>query len=168
MANIEDLPGATIETGNKVFDPYGFAQTTPYGSENFEWMRYAEIKHGRICMAATVGWLLTEAGVHFPGYLSTSQNLKFSDLGTSGMDAWALVPDAGKMQIIAAIGVVELLAETRKPHYMKAGLPTFEGKTAKKRIAELKNGRAAMIGVASFYAASYIPGSVPLLPPTWH
>ena len=43
MKTLRDLPGATIETGNKVFDPYGFAQTTPYGSENFEWMRYAEV-----------------------------------------------------------------------------------------------------------------------------
>ena len=45
---------------------------------------------------------------------------------------------------------------------------TFEGPKAKSRIAELKNGRAAMIGVASFYYAGLIPGSVPAIPAAWH
>ena len=35
---------------------------------------------------------------------------------------------------------------------------------ARKRTAELKNGRLAMIGVASFVSAHFIPDSVPLLP----
>jgi len=34
---------------------------------------------------------------------------------------------------------------------------------AEKRVSELKNGRLAMIGIASVVAASAIPGSVPLL-----
>jgi len=34
---------------------------------------------------------------------------------------------------------------------------------AEKRVSELKNGRLAMIGIASVLAASAIPGSVPLL-----
>lgn len=35
------------------------------------------------------------------------------------------------------------------------------------RMAELKNGRLAMIAVASFYFGSTLPGSVPALPTTW-
>ena len=31
------------------------------------WMREAELKHGRICMLAVVGWLTVDAGIHFPG-----------------------------------------------------------------------------------------------------
>lgn len=164
-ANIKDLPGAAQETQGQVFDPLNLADLCPYGSENFEWMRTAEIKHGRICMAASVGWLLTEAGVHFPGYLSKSEGVTFESLGTSGMGAWALVPEAGKYQIFATIAALELINESRKPHYMKAGMPTFEKKG---RLAELKNGRLAMIAVASFYAGTVLPGSVPLLPASWH
>ena len=51
---------------------------------------------------------------------------------------------------------------------MRAGMPQFEGKGARGRISELKNGRLAMIAVASYYAGIVVPGSVPLLPGTWH
>ena len=44
----------------------------------------------------------------------------------------------------------------------------LEGKGARGRISELKNGRLAMIAVASFVAGCKIPGSVPLLPASWH
>ena len=43
MANIEDLPGATIEVGNKVFDPLGLSSLAVYGGKEFQWMRTAEV-----------------------------------------------------------------------------------------------------------------------------
>ena len=44
MANIEDLPGATIEVGNKVFDPLGLSSLAVYGGKEFQWMRTAEVR----------------------------------------------------------------------------------------------------------------------------
>jgi len=38
-----------------------------------------------------------------------------------------------------------------------------EEKVARHKIAELKNGRAAMIGMASMFAYESIPGSVPIM-----
>jgi len=166
MANIEDLPGATIEVGNKVFDPLNLSDMCPYGSMEFEWMRTAEIKHGRVCMAAAVGWIVSEMGIHFPGKISLHPPMDFADLGV-GYAAWENLPAAGKAQIFAVAGLIEIANELEKPHYLKAGMIKFEGPKAKSRIAELKNGRAAMIGVASFYYAGLIPGSVPLIPSTW-
>jgi len=164
MVSIQDLPGATEEVGGKVWDPLGLSDMCPYGSMEFEWMRTAEIKHGRVCMAAFVGWLVSELGITFPGNLAT--DLKFADVGV-GLSAWENVPMLGKAQIFLVAGLIETANECKKPHYLNAGMIKFEGPRAKSRIAELKNGRAAMIGVAGFYAASVIPGSVPLVPSTW-
>ena len=66
-----------------------------------------------------------------------------------------------------------------KPHYMAGGTPgkipllwdplgftksLSQETLARKRTAELKNGRLAMIGVMSLVSAHFIPDSVPLLP----
>merc|ERR1719409_1047643 len=166
MAAIEDLPGVGPETGNKVWDPLGLSATCPYGSKEFEWLRTAEIKHGRVAMAASVGWIISEMGIHFPGYISKSSDLTFEQLGT-GLAAWDAVPAAGKAQIFAAAGVIEAINEFKKPHYLKGGMIKYDGPKAKGRLSELKNGRLAMIAVASFYSESIIDGSVPGLPSTW-
>ena len=166
---LEQLPGAGPETGGKPWDPMGIADMCPYGSTQYEWMRTAEIKHGRVCMAASVGFLVQESGLHFGGLLSKTPEISFESLsGMGALDAWAAVPIAGKAQIMMAAGLIEAFAEAKKPHYMKAGMPQFEGKRARGRMSELKNGRLAMIAVASYYAGVVIPGSVPMLPGTWH
>jgi hypothetical protein len=46
--------------------------------EKFDRLRYVEIKHGRICMLAVVGYLVTEAGIRLPGDIRFS-SLKFAD-----------------------------------------------------------------------------------------
>jgi len=167
-----EMPGAWEENAilpvrDGIFDPFSLADMEPYGSKAGEWMRTAEIKHGRVCMAASIGYLISEAGITFPGYLSKSSDLAFSAL-PKGPEAWAAVPMAGKLQILAVAGFIEIANEIKKPHYLNAGPITFgEGRKARGRKAELKNGRLAMIAVASFLAGSYVPGSVPLLPSTW-
>merc|ERR1719487_1243306 len=149
--------------------------------ETLAWYRAAELKHSRIAMAAATGWAyVASGGPLLPGYLSPSEGVTFASLGTKGYAAWDAVPESGKLQIIGVIGILELLGEAAvKPHYMMGGTPGkipllwdplgFTAKLspetlARKRTAELKNGRLAMIGVASFVSAHYIPNSVPLLP----
>ena len=53
--------GAGHETGlGQVWDPLGLADL---GSPaTLAWMRHAELKHGRVCMAAFVGWLVAVSG----------------------------------------------------------------------------------------------------------
>ena len=150
----------------KVFDPLGLSKMCPYGSENFEWMRTAEIKHGRVCMLASVGWIATEMGARFGGNLAT--DVPFASM-PGGASAWGAVPTWGKAQIIAVCGLIEIANECKKPHYLNAGMPKFDNpKTARSRLSELKNGRLAMIGVGSFMAHHLIgPQAVPVLPAGW-
>jgi len=177
---VADMEGTGPETGGKVFDPMGFSKIA--SDETMAWFRACELKHSRVAMAAATGWAwVASGGALFPGYLSIEQGVTFESLGRNGYAAWDAVPESGKLQIIGIIGILELLGEASvKPHYMMPGgtpgkIPLlwdplgFSKKLspellARKRTAELKNGRLAMIGVMSFVSAHYIPDSVPLLP----
>ncbi len=67
-----------------LYDPLGWLETQP---ETFERRRAVERKHGRIAMAAVVGVITHNNHIVFDGYLSPSNNLKFSDVptGTTGL-----------------------------------------------------------------------------------
>lgn len=49
---VDGLVGYDIETGGP-FDPLGFGKNCP--PEQMQWYRAAELKHGRVCMLATLG-----------------------------------------------------------------------------------------------------------------
>merc|ERR1719269_574272 len=177
--SVADMEGTGPETGGKVFDPIGLSKIA--SEETLAWYRAAELKHSRVAMAAATGWAwVSSGGPLFPGYLSIEQGVTFESLGRDGYAAWEATPDSGKLQIIGVVGILDLLGEAAvKPHYMMGGTPGkipllwdplgFTNKLspetlARKRTAELKNGRLAMIGVMSLVSAHFIPDSVPLLP----
>jgi len=134
-------------------------------------------------MAAFTGWLVAVSGVHFPGLCSFSEGVSFDDISKLGpLEQWGAVPALGKAQMLLAIGIIEHQSEWKiKPHYMAAGgkpgnlkgLKSFwdpVGLTSKmsptklerQRLSEIKNGRAAMIGIVSVLIAHNMPGAIPL------
>jgi len=164
------MDGATAPLKN--FDPLGYSKVG--SDETLRWFRAAEIKHARVAMLATTGYIVQGAGIHFPGQLSS--DISFESLaGMKPFEQWDAVPDAGKAQILFTIFIAELVSEAKGTHYTKGGdYPTivfppvdFSGVNpdtmATKRARELNNGRLAMIAVMSFIAANNIPGSVPAL-----
>jgi hypothetical protein len=179
---VESMVGVGPETGGKIFDPYGFS--TMGGDKTLAFFRHAEIKHGRVAMAGIVGLLFHINHIHFSGYLSPTFGVSFEDLSNMGpFDAWNAVPLLGQLQIIGTIAGLEHASECLDPagHYTKGGepgnlkflknfwdTPGFTKKLsaqqlAEKRLSEIKNGRLAMIGMASICFSMAIPGSVPLL-----
>jgi hypothetical protein len=182
MGGVESMEGVGPETGNKVFDPLGLATM---GSEStLRFFRHAELKHGRVAMAAMVGFLVHINHIHFPGMLSPTYGVSFESLSAMGpFEAWNNVPLLGQIQILWTIAGLEHASECLDPkgHYTKGGTPGdlkflknfwdtpgFTKKLtpeqlAKKRMAELRNGRLAMIGIMSVCASMNIPGSVPFL-----
>jgi len=176
---VADMEGTGPETGGKVFDPMGLSKIA--SEETLAWYRACELKHSRVAMAAVTGWAyVSSGGPLFPGFISPSEGITFESLGRDGYAAWDATPAAGRLQILGVIGILEWLGEVSvKPHYMKGGTPgkipllwdplgftksLSPEKLARKRTAELKNGRLAMIGVMSLVSAHFYPDSVPLLP----
>jgi len=190
MAFIDTLEGTGEETGGEIWDPLDIAGSV--GDEALMWFRAAELKHGRCAMLATVGYLTGAAGITFPGDIANG--VSFASCNANGVfNAWSLVPEAGKLQILFVILCLETAQESKKPHYMRGGVPgkldqlPYEGisglwapkikfwdplgfmgalteeQKARKRKAELKNGRLAMIGIISFLVGHNLPGAVPAL-----
>merc|ERR1711924_138189 len=157
------------------------------------WFRQAEIKHGRVAMAAFVGYCVQANGGHW----ITKMTLGGADWPTgTPPEQWDELPEASKWQIILFVGVLEAFDESIPPHYTngrKPGqFPSFsetykagvgiphpvpldlydpfgfsknasEEKKARGLRIEINNGRLAMLAVFGFMSASKVPGSVPAL-----
>merc|ERR1719439_526094 len=106
----------------------GDDKTTPsngfwseYSNERkIAWFRQAEIKHGRVAMAAFVGYCVQANGGHwsFPMTLSGAE----WPTGTPP-EQWDALPQASKWQIILFVGVLELFDEAKQPHYTNGRKP---------------------------------------------
>jgi hypothetical protein len=161
-------------------------------------LRHAEIKHGRVAMAAFVGYIVQANGIHFP-WKTTLSGITYDDIAAAGgpADQWDALPTGAKLQIILFVGFLELLSENNyvlaasgNSHYMRGGKPGAfpslkkviphpipfdlfdpfgfqKGKSdewkSTKLLAEINNGRLAMLGIMAFLAESKVPGSVPAL-----
>lgn len=186
-------------------------------AETIAWFRHAEIKHGRVAMAAFVGYIVQANGICFPWDLQNAalglgdgSTISFADISAAGSPPaqWDALPSAAKLQIIAGIGFLEFWGESSAAlekagakHYVRGGKPGFyppfnsaEGtiaaphpvplnlwdpfgltkkmtdeRKAKALLAEVNNGRLAMIGIMGVLAASkglIVPGldSLPIPP----
>ena len=139
------------------WDPVGF--TKDGSAENFKRRRAVEIKHGRVAMLATMGYITPEIAGKWGGICAT--DLNFSDI-PNGLAALKVVPFAGWLQIFAYCGFVEFssgLGEDAwgskkagdvgwKPPFFSAG----DDETKKRRLAaELANGRLAMMAIIGMF-----------------
>jgi len=121
------------------YDPLGIVsdETSP---ETIGWFRHAEIKHGRVAMAAFVGFCVQANGICFPwnlqgpfaGLNSGMATISFADISAAGgpCDQWDALPTAAKIQIIGAVGFLEMWSETPfalanagTKHYVRGGKP---------------------------------------------
>merc|ERR1712203_687630 len=80
------------------WDPVGF--TKDGDAAAFKRRRATEIKHGRVSMLATMGYITPEIAGKWPGYISPSSELRFEDI-PNGLAAISKVPGPGWPQIVA-------------------------------------------------------------------
>ena len=175
------------------WDPLGLAKASFWDNTNEEtigWLRHAEIKHGRVAMAAFVGYVIQANGIKFPW-------APFDSIVAATPPAqWDELAEVAKWQIILGVGFLEWWSELRldgTPHYMKGGKPGYfppfsatkdqlphpiplnlydpfnfhknlsEEKKQSLLVTEINNGRLAQIGIMAFLSEAKVPGSVPLL-----
>jgi len=139
-----------------VYDPLGLIETR-------DMRRYTimEIKHGRAAMLGFLHVIHIEAGVRFPGYLSGSAGLKFTDMPSGCFASLEALPTLGWLQIMAAALACETgysaqpfsvvkQTDDREPGDIGAsGWVRYddEGEKLYKLNVERQNGRAAMLGI---------------------
>ena len=117
METVDDLKTLS----SKLNPAVGYYNPTPLVDMDFwgqgqaatiGFLRHAELKHGRIAMAAFVGYLVQANGIHFPWDLTTS-GISFGDISAAGgpADQWDALPTNSKLSIIGAIGFLEWFGE---------------------------------------------------------
>jgi hypothetical protein len=117
--------------------------------ETFKRRRTTELKHGRVAMYATLGYIVPEY-FRFPGNLAPSQSLKFADV-PNGLAALSKVPLNGWLQIVIFCGFYEFPTynSDRAPGDLgwKAITSSDPDVLKRKLNAELANGRLAMVAI---------------------
>jgi len=131
---ISDKAGL-IALADKLNPIFGYFDPLNIGEKNKEtiaWYRHAEIKHGRVAMAAFVGFTVQSLGVHFPWNLTPTTS--FADIAAAGgpADQWDALPSAAKVQILLFIGFLEMVSESSvflkmdgTKHYIRGGKPGY-------------------------------------------
>merc|ERR1712039_1033680 len=150
------------------WDPAGF--TKDGDSAKFKRRRQTELKHGRVSMLAAMGYMTPEILGKFPGYLSPSEGLKFSDV-PNGLAALSKVPVAGWAQIFAYGAFCET-SQSQAPgtpggegNFGFRGIPlstAYDGSAEARRRrlnAELANGRLAMMAIIGMFFQDGLTGS---------
>jgi len=137
---VDDMIGK-YSLAKTVYDPLDLAS-----KYDVNWLREAELKHGRICMLAFAGWITVDAGITFPGpAFEGIKALEAHDAMVENGYMWTLLALVGGCELLHAQKVWPLLDtdwEGREPgnYGWLTGLDS-----PARREAELKNGRAAMI-----------------------
>jgi len=169
-----DSPLRAFESELGVQAPVGFWDPLGLSADGdvatFRRRRTTEIKHGRICMLATMGYITPEITGKFPGYLSNSLDLKFVDI-PNGLAAISKVPGAGWLQIVAyclyceATGGFGYNSDNQASAPGDCGwkpplLATDDPELKTKRLnAEIANGRLAMMAIIGMFFQDGLTGS---------
>jgi hypothetical protein len=150
------------------FDPLGVLKDADVA--RFNRLRYVELKHGRICMLAVLGHLVTAAGIRLPGDIDLA-GTSFASI-PSGFSALAAVPSAGFLQIFAFIGFLEVAVMKDvvggefvgdfRNNFLDFGWDKFSPEEQeRKRGIELNNGRAAQMGILGLMVHEMLPSHDP-------
>ena len=140
----------------KNFDPLKFSEKAP---EWVPWFREAELKHGRVCMLAVLGFV-TQEFIQLPGDIHKISSVEAHNVF---VNSGAMLQILGWISLIELISVPALydLRDGKRAPGDYAFDPLNLGKGAaleKYQIAELKNGRLAMMAFSGIVTQAALSG----------
>lgn len=151
----ETVVGITAPMG--YFDPLGLSKNKDDATMSH--YRESELKHGRVAMAACLGWYLNAAGVH-PAFNS--------ELSNNPLEAAQQLAPVGWLQFVLGCGAIEWLAEKIKerPGYKAGDLlgaaywvdDSDEG-WVDYQNKEINNGRLAMVAFMGIFVQDLFYGN---------
>jgi len=173
-----------LGAGLGFWDPLGCSKMSFWTLSNEEtigYLRHAEIKHGRVAMAAFLGFCVQSLDVVKGEHTFLPYRGYVADV--SPQEQWDNIPVIAKLQILTFIGMLESYGEIpgEVPHYTQpGGIPGYYPPLVGKRPeflfnlydpfgffeddtpedkerglnVELNNGRLAMIGIMGVLSAS--------------
>jgi len=142
-ASVTSLAASEFENEAGALAPVGFWDPAKLSNgisqERFDQYRLAELKHGRVCMLAVLGYVATET-YHFPGDIAPG--IPFASIPT-GYAAIGAIPLLGILQIVWTVGIIET---TGKLGSYQIGYLNLEPEEYfKRQTQELQHGRLAML-----------------------
>jgi Chlorophyll A-B binding protein len=140
--------GVTSPAG--FWDPLGLSANID--ADTFAFYRAAELKHGRVCQLAVLGYIFPEI-LRFPGDIAPG--ISFASI-PNGIAAIEAVPVLGWLQMFFLIGFVDFNLTTTgqaAPFTNPGGVKTFKSdeEALKATNQELNHGRLAMLAVLELF-----------------
>jgi len=147
--------------GDRGFDPLNFSSNT----NSLNWYRESELKHGRLAMLATVGWVISElthnsiaATLGVASIVGTQDQVP--SVLNGGLDK---VNPLFWLEVVCVAAVLEFLAiekgDTRAPGSFSFDPFHLSGKSMEEKFyvqeSELFNGRLAMLAITGFAIQEY-------------
>eukprot|EP00568_Trieres_chinensis_P005805 CAMPEP_0183292532 /NCGR_PEP_ID=MMETSP0160_2-20130417/1551_1 /TAXON_ID=2839 ORGANISM="Odontella Sinensis, Strain Grunow 1884" /NCGR_SAMPLE_ID=MMETSP0160_2 /ASSEMBLY_ACC=CAM_ASM_000250 /LENGTH=202 /DNA_ID=CAMNT_0025453495 /DNA_START=63 /DNA_END=671 /DNA_ORIENTATION=+ len=152
----ENLKGYTGDVG---FDPLRISDYFP-----MDYLREAELKHGRMCMLAWTGFVAVDLGARvqplpaeWEGLTAATAHDKLVEYGSMGnILVWI-----GMLEMVGWLAIASMLQGSgRAPGDFGFGAQYLEGKTEeqieKLKLQEIKNGRLAMFAFSGVVTQSVL------------
>ncbi len=130
------------------------------------WMREAELKHGRICMLAIVGYISVDLGLKFPGFTSGLTSYAAHDTMVKEGSMWLLLLACGVIEVLVggpALYAAALGQTDRQPGDFQLnalGFPTDDDM----KLKEVTHARLAMLAFSGLVTQSALLASKGLDP----
>ena len=141
--------------GEKGFDPLGLSYWVP-----MDWLRESELKHGRVCMLATLGFVATDMGFVLPGEMHQVSSIGAHDVAVAQGSMTQIAIFIAIAECIGYLAILEMLdGSGRKPgDFGFDPLQIGGGDDPEMQLREIENGRLAMLAFAGIVTQAVLTG----------